>query len=360
MIRLDDSEPELLAELLEVVARVAGTGAFTSGPEVEGFEAEFAAYCTTGNAVAVSSGTEALALTFRALGIGAGDEVIVPANSFIATAEAVSLAGGVPRLVDVDPLTALITAERVREALGPRTRGIVPVHLYGRTVDLEPIIGVAREHGLWVVEDACQAHGAWVGSRRAGAVGDAGCFSFYPAKNLGAWGDAGMVVTDGPRVADRLRLLRAHGERRRYHHEVAGTTARMDAIQAAILRVKLRRLDAWNAARRHAGAALAVALSGAPVQGAPAECLADNVFHQFVVQSEDRAALRAHLAAQQICTAIHYPVPIHRTPAYAAASRQSLPVSEGLARRIVSLPMHPRLTGEEITRIAAAVHAFPL
>jgi dTDP-4-amino-4,6-dideoxygalactose transaminase len=282
----------------------------------------------------------------------------VPANTFVGTAEAVSMAGAVPRFVDVDPHTGLVTADRIRDALGTRTRGVIPVHLYGRTVDLEPIVELAREHGVAVVEDACQAHGAWAGLRRAGAIGDAGCFSFYPAKNLGAWGDAGAVVTDDPDLADRVRLIRAHGERVRYHHEVVGTTARMDTIQAAILRVKLRRLDRWNASRRRAGAALEAALRGAPVAVVSPSLLADNVFHQFVVQSADRDGLRAHLAPRGIATAIHYPVPIHQTPAYAAPLRHPLPVSEDLAQRIISLPMHAGITDEEIARTAQAVHEF--
>lgn len=358
MTRLDDSDPALMQELLETVSRVARSAGFTLGPEVLAFEAEFALYCGTGHAIGVSSGTDALALTLRALRIGPGDEVLVPANTFIGTAEAVSMAGAVPRFVDVDTNTGLVTADGIREALVPRTRGVIPVHLYGRTLDLEPIVELARDHGVAVVEDACQAHGAWVGSRRAGAIGDAGCFSFYPAKNLGAWGDAGAVVTDDPDLADRVRLIRAHGERIRYRHEVVGTTARMDAIQAAILRVKLRRLDGWNASRRRAGAALEAALHGAPVTVVSPTLLADNVFHQFVVRSADRDGLRAHLAPRGIATAIHYPIPIHQTPAYAAALHRPLPVSEDLAQRIISLPMHPGITDEEIARTAEAVHEF--
>jgi dTDP-4-amino-4,6-dideoxygalactose transaminase len=358
MTRLDNSDPALMQELLETVSRVARSADFTLGPDVLAFEAEFAGYCGTEHAIGVSSGTDALALTLRALRIGPGDEVLVPANTFIGTAEAVSMAGAMPRFVDVDPHTGLVTADGVRDALGPRTRGVIPVHLYGRTVDLEPIVELAREHGVAVVEDACQAHGAWVGVRRAGAIGDAGCFSFYPAKNLGAWGDAGAVVTDDPDLADRVRLIRAHGERVRYHHEVVGTTARMDTLQAAILRVKLRRLDRWNASRRRAGAALEAALHGAPVTVVSPSLLADNVFHQFVVRSADRDGLRAHLAPRGIATAIHYPIPIHQTPAYAAARRHPLPVSEDLAQRIISLPIHAGITDEEIARTAQAVHEF--
>ncbi|HTW43630.1 MAG TPA: DegT/DnrJ/EryC1/StrS family aminotransferase [Solirubrobacteraceae bacterium] len=361
LTRLDNADPALLEELLETVARVAGKAAFTLGPEVEAFEAEYADYCGTAHAIGVSSGTEALALTLRALEIGPGDEVLVPANSFIATAEAVSLAGASPRFLDVDERTALITPEAVREAVGPRTRCVIPVHLYGRTAELAAIVAVARDHGLSVIEDACQAHGALLGARRAGAIGDAGCFSFYPAKNLGAWGDGGAVVTSDERLAERVRLLRAHGERTRYHHELIGTTARLDALQAAILRVKLRRLEDWNAGRRRVGAALADALSDCPVElFAPPAQGGDHVFHQFVVCSDERERLREHLAAAGIATAIHYPVPIHRTAAYAPAGTQapSLPVAESLAQRIVSLPMHPAMSEAEVAQVAGAVRAF--
>jgi dTDP-4-amino-4,6-dideoxygalactose transaminase len=288
--------------------------------------------------------------------------VIVPANSFIATAEAVSLVGATPRFVDVDRSTALIHAQAFEDAMRPRTRCVIPVHLYGRTVDLDPIMELARERGIAVVEDACQAHGAMIKGSRAGALGDAGCFSFYPAKNLGAWGDGGALVTNDRRIADRVRRLRSHGEVTRYHHEAIGTTARLDALQAAILRVKLRRLDDWNADRRRVGAAFATALEGSGVTPpAPTASGGDHVFHQFVVEADARDGLRKHLAMRGVASAIHYPVPIHQTPAYASAvaPEQSLPVTEELAGRICSLPMHPALSESEIRRIVAAVQEFP-
>jgi dTDP-4-amino-4,6-dideoxygalactose transaminase len=357
---MDNCEPKLLADLLESVQRVALRGSFTLGEEVEAFEREFAEYCETRYAVGVSSGTEALALALRALDVGHGDEVIVPANSFIATAEAVSLVGATPRFADVDPDTALLTAEHMERAMTARTRCVIPVHLYGRAVELDSIVQLAHEAGAWVVEDAAQAHGARWRGRRVGSIGDCGCFSFYPAKNLGGWGDGGAVVTDSGEIADRVRLLRAHGERPRHHHRLRGTTARLDAIQAAVLRVKLRRLDAWNDRRREVAAAMTEALSGTDValpRPSPPGCI--DVFHQYVVKARERDALRAHLEAEGIATGVHYPVPIHLAPAYAPeAPAGGLPVAESLAERVCSLPVHPGVTEQDVERIASAVHTF--
>jgi dTDP-3-amino-3,4,6-trideoxy-alpha-D-glucose transaminase len=361
LTRLDNADPDLMEELLEAVRRIAVASAFTLGTEVKAFESEYAEYCGTCRAVGISSGTEALTLALRALEVGAGDEVILPANSFIATAEAVSLAGATPRFVDVERASSLITSAGVEAAITPRTRCVIPVHLYGRTVDMEPILAVAREHGLAVLEDACQAHGALLDGRRAGSVGDAGCFSFYPAKNLGAWGDGGALVTDDDALADRVELLRSHGEVTRYHHEVIGTTARLDALQAAILRIKLRRLEGWNADRRRVAAALADGLEGSSVTPPPpATPGGDHVFHQFVVETDTRDPLREHLASLGIATAIHYPVPIHRTPAYGSAGlgHGPLPVAEALAGRICSLPIFPTMGDEEIDRVVEAVREF--
>jgi dTDP-3-amino-3,4,6-trideoxy-alpha-D-glucose transaminase len=357
-VRLDKDDPELLDELLGEVRSVALESAFTLGTRVEQFESDFAAYCDASEAIGVGSGTDALALSLRALGIGPGDEVIVPANTFIATAEAVSAAGATPRFVDVDPITGLLTADIVERALNPRVRCVMPVHLYGATVDMDPILAVARSARIAVIEDACQAHGALYRGRRVGALGDAGCFSFYPAKNLGAWGDGGAVVTNRPELAERVRLLRSHGEQPRYCHRVIGTTARLDGLQAAVLRVKLRRLDEWNAQRRWAAAELRRALDGtgvltpaAPVDGG------DHVHHLFVVRSEDRDQLREHLASRGIASAVHYPVPVHLAEAYAGLGYTpgSLPVAEKMAGEICSLPMFPGLDEMQISAIAAAV-----
>ena len=361
-VRLDKDDPALLEELLAEVRSVAEQSAFVLGTHVEAFEADFAAYCEAEEAVGVASGTDALALALRALGIGAGHEVIVPANTFIATAEAVSMAGATPRFVDVDPDSGLLTAEIVERALNPRVRCVIPVHLYGATVDMDPILDVARTAGIAVIEDACQAHGARYRGRRVGALGDVGCFSFYPAKNLGAWGDGGAVVTNRPELAERVRLLRSHGERPRYRHRMIGATARLDGLQAAVLRVKLRHLDAWNAQRRRSAAELRRALHASGVLAPPAPVDGgDHVYHLFVVRAEDRDLLRAHLTARGIASAVHYPVPVHRTEAYAhlGYGQGSLPVVEELAERICSLPIFPGMTEDQIAAVASAVRDLP-
>jgi dTDP-3-amino-3,4,6-trideoxy-alpha-D-glucose transaminase len=363
LLKLDPADPELLEELLEVVARVASTGAFTMGTELEAFEEEFAAYCETDHAIGVSSGTEAIVLALRALGIGAGDEVIVPANSFIATAEAVSLAGATPRLVDVDPLTHLITPEAAQAAIGARTRCVIPVHLMGSTVDMTPLLDVARAAGLAVIEDCAQAHGARYEGQRVGTFGDLGCFSFYPTKNLGAWGDGGAVVASDPELAKTVKLLRSHGEGPRYHHSMVGTTARLDALQAGLLRVKLRRLEGWNKDRRRVGAKLRAGLLGTSLElPSAASPEGDHVYHLFVGRTGRREALRAFLGERGIATAVHYPIPIHRTGAYAnlGLGAGSLPVAERLAEQICTLPLFPLMTDDEIVRITSAVQDFDL
>jgi dTDP-4-amino-4,6-dideoxygalactose transaminase len=360
-MRPDHLEPDLFRQLLEAIERVASVGAFTLGPEVDAFEREFATYCGARHAVGVSSGTTALALALRALGVGRGDEVIVPANSFIATAEAVVLVGATPKLVDVDPHSGTLTAAIVASNLTYATRCVIPVHLYGRTVDMDPIVALAREHQLWVVEDACQAHGARYFGRVVGTIGDCGAFSFYPSKNLGGWGDGGAVVTNSAALAADVRALRAHGEVARQDHRLIGETARLHAVQAAVLRVKLRRLDEWNELRRSAAAVLSDALEGTCLElPEAAQTGHDHVYHQYVVQCRKRDALRRHLAARMIATGIHYAVPIHLTPAFRHLGIRagSLPVVEGLAGEICSLPVHPGIGRRAAQRIGAAVREF--
>jgi dTDP-3-amino-3,4,6-trideoxy-alpha-D-glucose transaminase len=347
-------------ELLGAVEGVALSAAFTLGDEVRAFEEEFAQFCGVGHAIGVASGTDALALSLRALGVGPGDEVIVPANSFIATAEAVSLCGATPRFADVDADTQLITAETLQAALGPRVRAVIPVHLFGRTVEIEPIAGIARERGLRVIEDAAQAHGAIYRERRVGSLADCGCFSFYPSKNLGAWGDGGAVTTDDAEFAEHLRLLRSHGERRRYEHVVPGATARLDAVQAAVLCVKLRRLDASNAARRRIARRLDEALAELFVIPPAPGRERDHVYHQYVIRHPARDELRDHLTSRGVQSAVHYPIPIHRTPAYATPGTPALPVAERLSTEICSLPMYPSMTASELDQIIDACTSFTL
>jgi dTDP-3-amino-3,4,6-trideoxy-alpha-D-glucose transaminase len=358
-VRLDNGDQALMEELLATVADVAGRGAFTLGAPVEQFESEFAAWCGSKFSVGVSSGTAALELALRALEIGPGDEVIVPTNSFIATAEAVSAVGATPRLVDVDEDTSLLTAEIVAAALTPATRCVIPVHLYGRTVEMGPLADLCAEHDLYLIEDACQAHGSTYEGKRAGSIGHVGCFSFYPTKNLGGWGDGGAIVTADEELAKRIRLLRSHGESPRYHHRIVGTTARLDALQAAILRVKLRHLVSRNADRRRIGAALRAGLEGTSVELPTAAYeAADHVYHLFIVRSKRRDALRAHLERHGVSTAVHYPFPIHRTEAYGPEPAGSLPVAERLVEEICTLPLFPTMSNDEIARIVAAVESF--
>ena len=367
LTRLDSADPELLEELLAGVREIAEQAAFTLGPVVEQFETGFASFCNSRFAVGVSSGTEAIALALRALEVGPGDQVIVPSNSFIATAEAVSAVGARPLLVDVDPESHLLTAQIVADSLTPEVRCIVPVHLYGSTVDLGPILELAQATGVHVVEDACQAHGALYEGQPVGSFGAFGSFSFYPTKNLGGWGDGGAVVTSDPELADRVRLLRAHGEHPRYRHRIVGTTARLDAIQAAVLGRKLPRLPEWNEQRRRLGTRLRELLSAQEGGSAGAVELidppfagADHVYHLFVVRTDARDALREHLRARGIGSAVHYPTPIHLTEAYAGLGlrRGDLPACERASDRICSLPLFPGMTDEELERVADAVLDF--
>jgi dTDP-3-amino-3,4,6-trideoxy-alpha-D-glucose transaminase len=356
---MDQHDPDLFAELMRAIEAVAAAGAFTGGVVVERFEAEFATWCEAPHAVGVASGTEALTLALRALGIGPGDEVVVPANSFIATAEAVTLVGARPRFADVDEQTQLLTAQTLARALTPQVRCVIPVHLFGRTVELDPIMQLAEAEGYRVVEDCAQAHGARYRGRRVGTIGDAGTFSFYPAKNLGAWGDAGAVVTRREELAESVRLMRSHGESPRYRHRVVGTTGRLDAIQAAVLRQKLPRLERANEARRRAAGALRERLAQADAIACPAPLGAgeDHVYHQFVIRTPAREALRELLAAEGVASAIHYPTPIHRSEAYAAIAEDDdvAPVATKLAAEILSLPIFPSMSSAQIERVADVV-----
>ena len=346
------------AEVDAASRRVLRKTDYILGREVELFEEEFAAYCESQHAVGLDSGTSALELALRAYEIGPGDEVITVANTFIATALAISYTGATPVLIDADPETANVDVGRIERAITSRTRAIIPVHLYGQPADMDPIVELARRRGLVVIEDACQAHGARYKGRRVGSLGDAAAFSFYPAKNLGAYGDGGMVTTNDERVADALRMLRNYGQREKYQHLLRGFNRRLDTLQAAVLRVKLRHLDDWNAARRRHAKLYTRLLAGSAVATPIVAEYASSVWHLYVVQTHDRAGLKAHLDGQGIATGIHYPIPVHLQPAYADLGHASgdFPVAERQAEQILSLPMYPELTPELVEHVAAAVH----
>ncbi|MCG3132185.1 MAG: dTDP-3-amino-3,4,6-trideoxy-alpha-D-glucose transaminase [Phycisphaerae bacterium] len=351
---------ELAPAIDAAVGRVLQTGAFILGDEVARFEASFAAYCGTKHCIGVASGLDALALILKGLGLGADDEVILPANTFIATALAVSQTGATPVLVDHDPHTYNIDPARVRPAITRRTRAILPVHLYGRPADMLQIQRIASEYGLIVVEDACQAHGATSRDHRCGSLARAAAFSFYPGKNLGAAGDAGAVVTDDDELADRIRLARNYGSRVKYRHDAQGGNSRLDNLQAAILNVKLPHLDRWNDRRRAIAQAYRTGLAKLPLVLPEEGPESRHVYHLFVIRCEARDALATHLKDHGIDTGIHYPVPIHRQPAYATGCIPLRPLtySEMFADHLLSLPMHPHMTMREVDRVIAAVRGF--
>jgi dTDP-4-amino-4,6-dideoxygalactose transaminase len=348
-------------EVLAAIASVLDSMQLVQGPYQRAFEDEFARFCGCQHAIGVSNGTDAIELALRALNIGVGDEVLIPPHTFIATAEAVSAVGARPVFVDVDERTACLDPTQIEERITPRTRAIIPVHLYGRPADMEVIVAIARRHGLAVIEDACQAHGARLGERRAGALGDIACFSFYYSKNLGAYGEAGAVTTNDPALAERVRLYRDHGSPARYQHDVIGRNARLDAIQAAILGVKLQHLGRWNDARRGHARQLTKLLADTSLVTPDFGCdEVYHVFHLYVVRHPERDRLRAFLAERGVATGVHYPTPLHLQPAYAwlGYSRGAFPVAEQWADQCLSLPMYAELSANQIERIAAAVHEF--
>lgn len=346
-------------EIERAIAEVVATSAFAGGPFVERFEQEFADYCGTRFCVGVGSGTEALWFSLLGLGIGPGDEVITVANTFIATVEAISMTGARPVLVDVVEDTATINPELVERAITDRTKAIIPVHLYGLPADMDRVVSIANENRIPVVEDAAQAHGAESSGRRVGSIGAAGCFSFYPGKNLGAYGEGGAVVTSDATLAERVRALRDHGQRSKYYHEVVGWNGRMDGIQAAVLSVKLRYLDSWNARRRTHAERYTKELSEAwNVRLLQLRPNCSHAHHLFVIRTPARERLLAALKERGIGCGIHYPVPIHQTGAYSALGYEAgaFPVSERLAREVMSLPIYPHLSDEQRRIVSKSVH----
>ena len=348
----------LRAEFDRAIGEVIDSGAFAGGPFVEKFEADFSAHNNSLFAVGVGSGTEALWLVMLACGIGEGDEVITVPTTFMATAEAITFCGARPVFVDVNDCTYTMDPAELEGALTPRTKAIIPVHLFGQPADMDPILEFARKHDLFVIEDAAQAHGAEYKGRKVGTLGDAGCFSFYPGKNLGAFGEAGAVVTDNAELQEKVRILRDHGQTRKYHHTMVGWNCRMDGIQAAVLRVKLQHLDRGNSLRRAHALQYKEALDGLDEVVKPFEAsFARHVYHVYAIRVQERDEVLAFLAEKGIQCGVHYPVPIHLQKAYRNLGYKTgdLPVSERTALEFLSLPMFPELTKAQIEMVSLSL-----
>ncbi len=347
-------------ELFDAIAGVIDSSAFIMGPAIKEFEPKFAQFCGVKHAIGCSSGTSALHLALWALGIGPGDEVITIPHTFIATAEAITMRGAKPVFVDIDPASYTMDVSKVEAAISPRTRAIIPVHLYGHPTDMDPLLEIARKHGLKVIEDCAQSHGAEYKGRRVGAIGDVGCFSFFPGKNMGAMGDAGAVTTNDDAVAARVAKLRNHGREGKYEHEMVGYNDRIDNLQAAILNVKLPHLNDWNARRREHAAQYCEELAGVDI-GLPTVapgCV--HVYHLFVIEHPKRDDLQKSLKEEGIATGVHYPLPLHLQPAYAdlGYAEGDFPATEAAAKRILSLPMYPEMTREMVTEVTDAIKEF--
>lgn len=347
-------------EISETTSRVIQEADFILGREVSLFEEEFAAFCEAKYAVGVDSGTSALELALRAYDIGPGDEVITAANSFIASALAISHAGATPVLVDVDPYTHTMDVMAIESSITPRTKAVLPVHLYGHPAHMDPIRQLADKHGLVIIEDACQAHGARYKGKRTGSLGHAAAFSFYPGKNLGAYGDGGIVVTNDRGIAKRLEMLRNYGQKEKYQHLFRGYNRRLDTLQAAVLRVKLKYLEKWNAARRWNAVLYHKSLEGRGVVLPGEAGGAESVWHLYVIRSERRDMLREHLISRGISAGIHYPIPIHLQPAYRdlGYKRGDFPVTESCAQQVLSLPMYAEITQSQIEYVANTIGSF--
>jgi dTDP-4-amino-4,6-dideoxygalactose transaminase len=344
-------------EIDAAIARVLESCQFVLGPEVAGFEQEFATYCGAAECVALNSGTSALHLALLAGGVGPGDEVITVPFTFVASVAAVIYANARPVLVDIDPQSFTMDPAAIEAAITPRTKAILPVHLYGQTADMDPIMAVARRHGLVVIEDAAQAHGAKYKGRPAGSIGDMACFSFYPGKNLGAYGEGGAVTTSNAEYARSIRMLRDWGQDRKYHHVLRGYNYRMEGFQGAILRVKLRHLETWTEARRAIVSHYNELLADSGIETPTEMPWARHVYHVYTLRTEDRDGLHATLQAEGIQTGIHYPVPAHLQPAYAdlGYGKGAFPRAEAAAEQVLSLPLYPELSSQAVTEVAGAV-----
>jgi dTDP-4-amino-4,6-dideoxygalactose transaminase len=403
---------QIESEVVPVVTEVMAAGMFIGGPQVTGFETEFAAFCESKYCIGVGSGTDALRFALMAAGIGPGDAVITAPNTFIATTEAISQVGATPIFVDVDPQTYTMDPIKLEQLLNerypqlnlspeifdrnersgfhrdklkkpntpnklfnqstnylaphasslePRPKAVIPIHLYGQPADMDPILEIARQYDLVVIEDACQAHGASYKNRKAGSLSTAGCFSFYPGKNLGAFGEAGAVVTQDEEMAQKMRMIRDHGQAQKYFHDLEGYNGRLDAIQAAVLRIKLKRLQGWNRSRRKNAAFYTERLQDVPGITLPAEAeFAESVYHLYVILADNRDGLQEFLSEKGIATGLHYPLPLHRQKAYAHLGHKKgdFPVAESAAERLLSLPMYPELTEEQIDYVCTSIKEF--
>lgn len=351
---------EIKDDLQAVFDRVLENSSFILGPEVRAFEADFAAFVGSQNCVAVNSGTAALHLALAALGVGPGDEVITVAHTFIATAEAISAVGAKPVFIDVDAASYTMDPSLIEAAITPRTRAIIPVHLYGQIADMDAILAIASMHGIPVIEDVAQAHGATYKGRNAGSIGTIGCFSFFPGKNLGALGEGGAITTNDPELARQLRMWREHGSSRKYEHHFPAFNMRMEGLQGGFLAVKLKHLDRWNSLRRAAAASYHHQLQDSGLTLPVHQPGTEHVYHLFVVQSDDRVGLRTALAESEIESGLHYPTPLHLQEAYRSLGmrRGDLPVTERAVTRILSLPIYPGISEQSIARVSEVCMSF--
>jgi len=359
-------------EVVPMITEAMTNGAFIGGPQVEGFENEFAAFCDSSYCAGVNSGTDALRFALMATGVGAGDAVVTVPNTFIATTEAISQVGATPVFVDIDEKTYNMDPQKLEDCLNNRyahgsvrsahgPKAVIPVHLYGQPADMDPILEIAKKHNLMVIEDACQAHGALYKDKKAGSFGHVGCFSFYPGKNLGAYGEGGAIVTQDQGIADTIRMIRDHGQAKKYFHTMEGYNGRLDAIQAGVLRIKLKRLADWNSRRHDNAEYYHELLSELDGLALPTEAsFARSVYHLYVVLADDRDGLQKHLGEKGIGTGLHYPLPLHLQKAYAHLDYKEgdFPVTEAAAERLLSLPMFPELTREQIEYVADTIKQF--
>ncbi len=347
-----------ILEIEEAIKRVIKKRWFILGEEVENFEKEFAQYLNVKHAISVNSGSDALYLAIKALDIGEGDEVITVSLTFISTVDAIVRNGATPVFVDIEPDTYCIDVTKIEEKITDRTRAIIPVHLYGHPADMDPIMEIARKYDLYVIEDACQAHGAEYRGKKVGGIGHIGCFSFYPAKNLGAYGDGGMVVTGDEVIAEKIRLMRNYGQRKKYHHEFIGLNSRLDEIQAAVLRVKLNKLDDNNSKRHTLAELYNMSLKNTTIITPVEKEYARHVYHLYVIRTQRRDELQRYLLKRGIYTQIHYPIPVHKQSAYKGFDKAELPVTELVCNEVLSLPMYPSLKTEELDYITEKIRDY--